>query len=38
VAQALPADVCLEAIRRFEERTDQQVAGRIGRRALRRRK
>jgi len=29
-AQALPADVCLEAIRRFEERTDQQVAGRIG--------
>ena len=30
VAQALPADVCLEAIRRFEERTDQQVAGRIG--------
>lgn len=30
VAQALPADVCREAIRRFEERTDQQVAGRIG--------
>src|SRR5512135_917248 len=30
VAQALPADVCLEAIRRFEERSDQQVAGRIG--------
>ena len=30
VAQALPADVCLEAIRRFEERTDQQYAGRIG--------
>jgi len=30
VAQALPADVCLEAIRRFEERPDQQVAGRIG--------
>jgi len=30
VAQALPADVCLEAIRRFEARTDQQVAGRIG--------
>jgi hypothetical protein len=30
VAQALPADVCLEAIRRFEERADQQVAGRIG--------
>ena len=30
VAQALPADVCREAIRRFEARTDQQVAGRIG--------
>ncbi len=30
VAQALPADVCQEAIRRFEARTDQQVAGRIG--------
>jgi len=30
VAQALPADVCLEAIRRFEERGDQQGAGRIG--------
>jgi len=28
--QALPADVCREAIRRFEERGDQQVAGRIG--------
>ena len=30
VAQALPADVCREAIRRFEARADQQVAGRIG--------
>ena len=30
VAQALPPDVCLEAIRRFEARSDQQVAGRIG--------
>lgn len=30
MAQALPADVCREAIRRFEERADQQVAGRIG--------
>jgi hypothetical protein len=30
VAQALPADVCQEAIRRFEARPDQQVAGRIG--------
>lgn len=30
MAQALPADVCREAIRRFEERSDQQVAGRIG--------
>jgi hypothetical protein len=30
VAQALPADVCLEAIRRFEARADQQVPGRIG--------
>ncbi len=30
VAQALPADVCLEAIRRFESLTDQQYAGRIG--------
>jgi len=27
---ALPADVCLEAIRRFEDRADQQVPGRIG--------
>jgi hypothetical protein len=30
VTQALPADVCLEAIRRFEARADQQVPGRIG--------
>jgi len=30
VEQALPADVCREAIRRFEDRPDQQVAGRIG--------
>ena len=30
MAQALPADVCREAIRRFEDRADQQVAGRIG--------
>ena len=30
MAQALPADVCLEAIRRFEARTDQQSPGRIG--------
>jgi hypothetical protein len=30
LAQALPADVCREAIRRFEERAGQQVAGRIG--------
>jgi len=30
MAGALPADVCREAIRRFEEKTDQQVAGRIG--------
>lgn len=30
VARALPADVCREAIRRFEERTDQQYEGRIG--------
>ena len=28
--RALPADVCAEAIRRFEARADQQVAGRIG--------
>ena len=30
VAQALPADVCREAIRRFEACTDQQYAGRVG--------
>lgn len=30
VAEALPADVCREAIRRFEANTDQQYAGRIG--------
>lgn len=30
VAQALPGDVCLEAIRRFEASTDQQYRGRIG--------
>jgi len=30
VAQALPADVCGEAIRRFEARPDQQAPGRIG--------
>jgi hypothetical protein len=30
VARALPADVCREAIRRFEERSDQHAAGRIG--------
>ena len=28
--RALSPDVCLEAIRRFEARADQQVAGRIG--------
>lgn len=28
--RALPADVCREAIRRFEERVDQQYPGRIG--------
>jgi len=28
--RALPADVCAEAIRRFEASVDQQVAGRIG--------
>lgn len=27
---ALPADLCLEMIRRFEEHTDEQYAGRIG--------
>ncbi|MEO8133703.1 MAG: 2OG-Fe(II) oxygenase [Betaproteobacteria bacterium] len=30
VAQALPADVCIEAIRRFETCVDQQYPGRIG--------
>jgi hypothetical protein len=30
LAGALPADVCREAIRRFEERADQQIHGRIG--------
>ncbi|MDA1118190.1 MAG: 2OG-Fe(II) oxygenase [Proteobacteria bacterium] len=30
VERALPADVCLEAIRRFEASANQQVAGRIG--------
>lgn len=30
VTRALPGDVCLEAIRRFEARTDQQYPGRIG--------
>ncbi len=30
VERALPADVCLEAIRRFEACPEQQVAGRIG--------
>ena len=30
VERALPGDVCREAIRRFEERADQQYAGRIG--------
>jgi len=29
-AEALPADVCREAIRRFESLADQQYAGRIG--------
>jgi hypothetical protein len=28
--RALPADVCAEAIRRFEASTDQQAPGRIG--------
>jgi hypothetical protein len=28
--RALPADVCVEAIRRFEASTDQQAPGRIG--------
>lgn len=30
IERALPADVCAEAIRRFEANSDQQVAGRIG--------
>ncbi len=30
VNEVLPADVCREAIRRFESQTDQQYAGRIG--------
>lgn len=30
IARALPADVCGEAIRRFERRTDQHYPGRIG--------
>ena len=30
VERALPADVCLEAVRRFEASSDQQIAGRIG--------
>ncbi len=30
VTEALPADVCAEAIRRFEARTEQQYPGRIG--------
>jgi hypothetical protein len=30
VTQALPADMCLKAIRRFEASTDQQYRGRIG--------
>ncbi len=30
VPRALPADVCREMIRRFEERREQQYAGRIG--------
>jgi len=30
VERALPADVCLEAVRRFEAHAEQQVAGRIG--------
>ena len=33
VAGALPADVCLEAIRRFEASPEQQYAGRIGQEA-----
>ena len=30
IERALPGDVCREAIRRFEERSDQQYPGRIG--------
>lgn len=30
IPNALPGDVCREAIRRFEEKTEQQNAGRIG--------
>jgi len=30
VERALPADVCREAVRRFEASTDQQIAGRVG--------
>jgi hypothetical protein len=30
VSRALPADVCIEAMRRFELRPDQQYPGRIG--------
>ena len=30
MAKALPADVCLEAIRRFEACADQHYPGRIG--------
>jgi hypothetical protein len=31
--RALPPDVCLEAIRRFEAHPDQQIAGRVGQQA-----
>ena len=37
VTQALAADVCLEAIRRFEARTDQQYPAAAARQARRRR-
>jgi hypothetical protein len=30
IPAALPGDVCRETVRRFEEKTDQQYAGRIG--------
>ena len=30
IENALPAEICEEMIRRFEEKTDQQYAGRIG--------